>query len=386
MVEIRTVDAAAILPEDHRDAILIGRVWSKSEDGPCPVLLKDGVLYDLSRLAPTVSELLEKHDLVDRLSDTLQFAALGAFEAFLDGSAGQLLSPNDIQAVKAAGVTFADSMLERVIEEQAKGDPQRAQDIRGRLAPVLGDSLKGVEAGSEKAAEVKRLLQEMGLWSQYLEVGIGPDAEIFSKAQPMSSVGCGSLIGVHPKSQWNNPEPEVVLAVTSDGRIVGAALGNDVNLRDFEGRSALLLSKAKDNNASCSIGPFIRLFDGKFTLDDVKQAQISLLVEGEDGFTMTGVSPMQAISRTPENLVSQLLNRDHQYPDGAVFFLGTMFAPVKDRHGPGLGFTHAKGDRVEISSPRLGKLINWVASTSDCPEWTFGTAALMRNLAKRGLL
>ncbi|TBN11565.1 fumarylacetoacetate hydrolase [Agrobacterium cavarae] len=386
MVEIRTVDAAAILPEDHRDAILIGRVWSKSEDGPCPVLLKDGVLYDLSRLAPTVSELLEKHDLVDRLSDTLQFAALGAFEAFLDGSAGQLLSPNDIQAVKAAGVTFADSMLERVIEEQAKGDPQRAQDIRGRLAPVLGDSLKGVEAGSEKAAEVKRLLQEMGLWSQYLEVGIGPDAEIFSKAQPMSSVGCGSLIGVHPKSQWNNPEPEVVLAVTSDGRIVGAALGNDVNLRDFEGRSALLLSKAKDNNASCSIGPFIRLFDGNFTLDDVKQAQISLLVEGEDGFSMTGVSPMQAISRTPENLVSQLLNRDHQYPDGAVFFLGTMFAPVKDRHGPGLGFTHAKGDRVEISSPRLGKLINWVASTSDCPEWTFGTTALMRNLAKRGLL
>ncbi len=386
MVEIRTVDAAAILPEDHQDAILIGRVWSKSEDGPSPVLLKDGVLYDLSRLAPTVSELLEKHDLVDRLSDTLQFAALGAFEAFLDGSAGQLLSPNDIQAVKAAGVTFADSMLERVIEEQAKGDPQRAQDIRGRLAPVLGDSLKGVEAGSEKAAEVKRLLQEMGLWSQYLEVGIGPDAEIFSKAQPMSSVGCGSLIGVHPKSQWNNPEPEVVLAVTSDGRIVGAALGNDVNLRDFEGRSALLLSKAKDNNASCSIGPFIRLFDGKFTLDDVKQAQISLLVEGEDGFTMTGVSPMQAISRTPENLVSQLLNRDHQYPDGAVFFLGTMFAPVKDRHGPGLGFTHAKGDRVEISSPRLGKLINWVASTSDCPEWTFGTTALMRNLAKRGLL
>jgi len=386
LVGSRTVDAAAILPEDHQDAILIGRVWSKSEDGPCPVLLKDGVLYDLSKLAPTVSELLEKHDLVDRLSDTLQFAALGAFEAFLDGSAGQLLSPNDVQAVKAAGVTFADSMLERVIEEQAKGDPQRAQEIRGRLAPVLGDSLKGVEAGSEKAAEVKRLLQEMGLWSQYLEVGIGPDAEIFSKAQPMSSVGCGSLIGVHPKSQWNNPEPEVVLAVTSDGRIVGAALGNDVNLRDFEGRSALLLSKAKDNNASCSIGPFIRLFDGKFTLNDVKQAQISLLVEGEDGFTMTGVSPMQAISRTPENLVSQLLNRDHQYPDGAVFFLGTMFAPVKDRHGPGLGFTHAKGDRVEISSPRLGKLINWVASTSDCPEWTFGTTALMRNLAKRGLL
>ncbi|MGQ2951026.1 fumarylacetoacetate hydrolase family protein [Agrobacterium sp.] len=386
MTGTRSIDATAILPEDSENALLVGRVWSKSESGPCPVLLKDGVLYDLTSISPTMSELLEKTDLVERLADTGTFVALGALEAFLDGSAGELLAPNDIQAVKAAGVTFADSMLERVIEEQAKGDPLRAQEIRGRLAPVLGDNLKGLEAGSEKAAEVKKLLQEMGLWSQYLEVGIGPDAEIFSKAQAMASVGCGALIGVHPKSQWNNPEPEVVLAIASDGRIVGATLGNDVNLRDFEGRSALLLSKAKDNNASCAIGPFIRLFDGRFTIDDVKKSQISLLVEGEDGFTMTGVSPMEAISRTPENLASQLLNRNHQYPDGAVFFLGTMFAPVKDRHGPGLGFTHSRGDRVEISSPKLGKLINWVATTDECPEWTFGTAALMRNLAKRGLL
>ena len=386
MTGLKSIDSAYILPEDASAAVLVGRVWSKSEDGPCPVLLKDGVLYDLSSVAPTISELLEKKDLVETLATTEKFVALGTLDAFLDGSAGEFLAPTDLQAVKAAGVTFADSMLERVIEEQAKGDPLRAVEIRGRLAPVLGDSLKGLVAGSEKAAEVKKLLQEMGLWSQYLEVGIGPDAEIFSKAQVMSSVGCGALVGIHPKSQWNNPEPEVVLAVTSDGRIVGATLGNDVNLRDFEGRSALLLSKAKDNNASCSLGPFIRLFDGNFTLEDVKQAQISLLVEGEDGFTMTGVSPMQAISRTPENLVSQLLNRDHQYPDGAVFFLGTMFAPVKDRHGPGLGFTHSKGDRVEISSPKLGRLVNWVATTSECPEWTFGVTALMRNLAKRGLL
>ncbi|WKL19666.1 fumarylacetoacetate hydrolase family protein [Agrobacterium tumefaciens] len=386
MTGTRSIDATAILPEDFQNALLVGRVWSKSESGPCPVLLKDGVLYDLTSISPTMSELLEKTDLVERLADTGTFVALGSLEAFLDGSAGELLAPNDIQAVKAAGVTFADSMLERVIEEQAKGDPLRAQEIRGRLAPVLGDNLKGLEAGSEKAAEVKKLLQEMGLWSQYLEVGIGPDAEIFSKAQAMASVGCGALIGVHPKSQWNNPEPEVVLAIASDGRIVGATLGNDVNLRDFEGRSALLLSKAKDNNASCAIGPFIRLFDGNFTIEDVKKSQISLLVEGEDGFTMTGVSPMEAISRTPENLASQLLNRNHQYPDGAVFFLGTMFAPVKDRHGPGLGFTHSKGDRVEISTPKLGKLINWVTTTDECPEWTFGTTALMRNLAKRGLL
>lgn len=381
-----TINAAHILPEDFERALLIGRVWSKAEGGPCPVILKNGVLHDLSSIAPTVSELLEIEDLTSKIQDVSNFVALGTIDAFLDGEAGEILAPNDLQAVKAAGVTFADSMLERVIEEQAKGDPLRAQEIRVSLAPVLGNNLKGLVAGSEKAAEVKALLQEMGLWSQYLEVGIGPDAEIFSKAQTMSSVGVGALIGVHPKSQWNNPEPEVVLAVTSKARIVGAALGNDVNLRDFEGRSALLLSKAKDNNASCSIGPFIRLFDDNFTLEDVKKAQISLLVEGEDGFTMTGVSPMEAISRSPENLVSQLINRDHQYPDGAVFFLGTMFAPTKDRHGPGLGFTHSTGDRVEISTPKLGRLVNWVASTSACPEWTFGVNALMRNLAKRGLL
>ena len=382
----KVLSAQSILPQDVSQALLVGRVWSIAVRGPCPVLLREGRLLDLSSLSPTLSGVLEIEDLSATLKSKSDLPDLGALEDFLAGKAGELLAPADLQAIKAAGVTFADSMLERVIEEQAKGDPLRAQEIRGRLTPVLGDNLKGLIAGSEKAAEVKKLLQELGLWSQYLEVGIGPDAEIFTKAQPMSSVGSGALIGIHPKSDWNNPEPEVVLAVTSKGRIVGATLGNDVNLRDFEGRSALLLSKAKDNNASCSIGPFIRLFDAQFTLDDVKKAEVSLSVEGADGFTMTGVSPMAAISRTPEDLVSQLLNDNHQYPDGVVFFLGTMFAPVKDRRGAGLGFTHEIGDRVEISTPRLGRLINWVEHSSRCPKWNFGLGALMKNLAQRGLL
>ncbi|WP_244529391.1 fumarylacetoacetate hydrolase family protein [Rhizobium sp. NFR03] len=375
-----------ILPGDADAALLVGRVWVNAVAGPCPCLLRDGRLLDLTPLSATMSELLEHEDLVATLASGEHFADLGPLEAFLDGSAGELLAPVDLQAVKAAGVTFADSMLERVIEERAKGDALAAEAIRGRLAPVLGDNLKGLVAGSAKAAEVKKLLQELGLWSQYLEVGIGPDAEIFTKAQPMSSVGCGALVGIHPKSDWNNPEPEVVLAVTSTGKIVGATLGNDVNLRDFEGRSALLLSKAKDNNASCSLGPFIRLFDAVFTLEDVRQAEVSLTVEGADGFTMTGASRMAAISRSPEDLVSQLLNRNHQYPDGAVLFLGTMFAPVKDRRGAGLGFTHEVGDRVEIASPRLGRLVNWVETSDACPEWRFGISALMKNLAQRGLL
>ncbi len=378
--------AQSILPQDADDALLVGRVWSKEAGGPCPVLYRSGSILDLTPLAPTISALLEREGLASTLRAATDLKALGTLDQFLDGSAGELLAPTDLQAVKAAGVTFADSMLERVIEEQAKGDPLRAQEIRGRLAPVLGDNLKGLVAGSAKAAEVKTLLQELGLWSQYLEVGIGPDAEIFTKAQPMSSVGCGATIGIHPKSDWNNPEPEVVLAVTSTGRIVGATLGNDVNLRDFEGRSALLLSKAKDNNASCALGPFIRLFDGSFTLDDVKGAEIALNVEGADGFVMTGLSPMAAISRSAEDLVSQLLNDNHQYPDGVVIFLGTMFDPVKDRRGAGLGFTHEIGDRVEISTPRLGRLINWVETSDRCPKWSFGLGALMKNLAQRGLL
>ena len=375
----------SILPHDAASALLVGRVWAKSVDGPCPVLLRAGRVLDLSPLAATLSELLELEGLVRTLGDAAGFPDLGSLDDFLSGVAGELLAPADLQAVKAAGVTFADSMLERVIEERAKGDPLAAEEIRGRLTPVLGSNLKGLVAGSPKAAEVKTLLQELGLWSQYLEVGIGPDAEIFTKAQPMSSVGCGALVGIHPKSDWNNPEPEVVLAVTSKGAIVGATLGNDVNLRDFEGRSALLLSKAKDNNASCSLGPFIRLFDENFSIEDLKQVEISLLVEGLDGFEMTGVSQMAAISRKPEDLVAQLLNRNHQYPDGAVLFLGTMFAPVKDRRGAGLGFTHEVGDRVEISTPMLGRLVNWVEHSDVCPEWRFGIAALMQNLARRGL-
>jgi fumarylacetoacetate (FAA) hydrolase family protein len=349
-------------------------------------MVAGGRVLDLTSIAATMSALLEMTNLTDLLRSASGLSDLGSLDDFLSGENGTVLAPIDLQAVKAAGVTFADSMLERVIEEQAKGDPLRAQAIRGKLAPVLGDSLRGLVAGSEQAAKVKTLLQDMGLWSQYLEVGIGPDAEIFTKSQPMSSVGCGALVGIHPISQWNNPEPEVVLVLRSDGTIVGATLGNDVNLRDVEGRSALLLGKAKDNNASCSIGPFIRLFDDAFTMEDLRRVRVALRVTGDDGFEMTGESPMEAISRSPENLASQLMNRNHQYPDGAVLFLGTMFAPVKDRRGAGLGFTHEVGDRVEISTSKLGRLVNWVERSDACPEWTFGVSALIRNLAGRGLL
>jgi fumarylacetoacetate (FAA) hydrolase family protein len=297
-----------------------------------------------------------------------------------------LLAPIDLQAIKAAGVTFAISMLERVIEERARGNPEAAADIRASIRDLIGDDLSRLKPGSPQALQLKEVLISKGLWSQYLEVGIGPDAEIFTKAQVMAAVGHGAEAGLNPISKWNNPEPEVVVIVSSAGHIVGASLGNDVNLRDVEGRSALLLGKAKDNNASCAIGPFIRLFDESFGIDHVRKMELSLTVEGEDGYVLKGASSMARISRDPADLVAQMINANHQYPDGAVLFLGTLFAPVEDRDVKGQGFTHKTGDIVVVSSPELGGLANRMVPSNMAAPWTFGTSHLMRNLAKRGLL
>ncbi len=372
------------------DGLFVGRAW-RSGIGPCLVTVREGAVFDItSRDAPTMRDLLELDDPAAFVRDqagthigSLADIASASLEA--SGDATCLLSPNDLQAIKACGVTFARSMIERVIEERSAGDPKRADAIRARVKDAIGESLRNLVPGSAQAAEVKRLLIAEGLWSQYLEVGIGPDAEVFTKGQPMSAVGYGASVGLHPVSKWNNPEPEVVLAVNSEGRITGAALGNDVNLRDVEGLSARLLGKAKDNNAAAAIGPFIRLFDGTFSLDDVRALELSMTVTGLDGFELTGRSSMSEISRDPADLVAQTCGRHHQYPDGFMLYCGTMFAPVADRDGPGLGFTHHIGDIVTIGTAALGQLQNTVRLSTEAPEWTFGAAALMRNLAGRGL-
>jgi fumarylacetoacetate (FAA) hydrolase family protein len=375
------------LPTDYGRAVFLGRL--QTAEGPSPVLVRDGRVQDVSRVAPTVSELLERDDLLDVVGPDLgAIEDLGLQAAWSGGPAGpyRLLSPLDLQCVKASGVTFAVSTLERVIEERARGDAARAQQIRETLLSGGEVDLKSVKPGSPEAAKLKQALIGVNLWSQYLEVAIGPDAEIFTKSPVLSTVGWGDWVGVRADSAWNNPEPEVVLVCTRAGVVRGAALGNDVNLRDIEGRSALLLGKAKDNNASCAVGPFIRLFDGDFGLDDARRAVVSLEIVGEDGFRLTGESSMAQISRDPLELVRQTIGDNHQYPDGFALFLGTMFAPIEDRAEPGQGFTHRRGDRVRISSPRLGVLENRVTTCAEAPAWTFGVGDLMRNLVGRGLL
>jgi fumarylacetoacetate (FAA) hydrolase family protein len=381
------------LPLDAAAATLTGRVWRPDIEGPAVVTLRGGDLVDVSRAFPTMRDLCEEADPATALKATTG-ESLGALDAILantpvDGRDGQkpwLLSPLDLQAVKAAGVTFAVSMLERVIEEKARGNPAAAATIRTEIGKLIGDDLSKLKPGSPEAMHLKDVLIKQGAWSQYLEVGIGPDAEIFTKAPPMSSVGTGADAGLHPASTWNNPEPEIVLIVASTGAIVGATLGNDVNLRDVEGRSALLLGKAKDNNAAASVGPFIRLFDAGFTLDHVRTTTVTLTVAGEDGFTLEGSSSIAKISRDPADLAAQMIGPHHQYPDGAALYLGTMFAPIKDRDTPGGGFTHKYGDIVTIAAPELGALTNRMKRTDQCEPWTFGASHLMRNLAKRGLL
>jgi fumarylacetoacetate (FAA) hydrolase family protein len=369
-------DVSNAMPEDWRDGTFLGRI--ETAQGPSPILIKGGRVFDMSYVAPTVSDLIEGDDFKPSTHD------LGDLEG-LELTSDTLLSPLDLQCVKAAGVTFALSAIERVIEERARGDATQADAIRAKLEQVVGKGIRAVEPGSTEAAALKAALIDDGLWSQYLEVAIGPDAEVFTKSPILSTIGWGGELGVRSDSTWNNPEPEAVLIANAAGKIVGATLGNDVNLRDFEGRSALLLGKAKDNNASCALGPFIRLFDDTFSIDDVRNAQISLLIEGPEGYRLEGSSNMSQISRDPLELVRQTLS-EHQYPDGFALFLGTLFAPTQDRDEPGFGFTHKVGDRVTISNPKMGTLTNTMTTSKAARPWQFGVSALMRNLASRGLL
>ncbi len=389
--------SSTTLPADGAAGALAGRIWRPDAGGPSVIALREagGVLrvVDISRAYPTMRDLCEQADPARALAEA-EGEDVCSLDDLIDNtppdgrdeSRPWLLSPVDLQAVKAAGVTFAISMLERVIEERARGDYNAAASIRQEITALVGDDLSKLKPGSPEAMRLKEVLIAQGAWSQYLEVGIGPDAEIFTKAPPMASVGTGADAGIHPVSTWNNPEPEVVLVVASSGAIVGATLGNDVNLRDVEGRSALLLGKAKDNNASATLGPFLRFFDATFSLDELRRAELTLRVDGPEGYVLQGSSSLSKISRDFTDLASQMLGRHHQYPDGAVLYTGTLFAPIEDRDTPGKGFTHKVGDIVTIATPKLGTLVNRIRLATECPPWTFGTSHLMRNLARRGLI
>jgi fumarylacetoacetate (FAA) hydrolase family protein len=389
------LDASECLPVDGLAGTLVGRAWVPGNPaGPAVVVATQEGVFDISQAAATTAQLFNGDDPLAAIGKARRDKRLGSVEELIknsafdgrDASKPYLIAPLDLQAVKAAGVTFARSMLERVVEEQAKGDPSRAAGIRAALVQEIGSDLGAIKPGSPQAMKLKESLIKRSMWSQYLEVGIGPDAEIFTKCQPMASVGLGAEIGLNPGSTWNNPEPEIVVVVNARGTIVGATLGNDVNLRDYEGRSALLLSKAKDNNGSCAIGPFIRMFDSTFGINDVRKAEIELTVAGQDQFRLNGRSSMSQISRDPTDLVGQAINACHQYPDGFGLFMGTMFAPTEDRDTKGSGFTHKVGDVVTIRSEKLGALVNQVNLSDKIPAWNFGALALISNLAARKLI
>ena len=382
------------LPRNAAEAVLVGRAWVPAEEGPSVIGIRGDEAVDLTRTYPTVSHLLNVAKPADVRSAIRQAPSLTRLEALVgnsvegarDPSKPWLLAPCDLQAVKASGVTFIASLLERVIEERARGNPALADGARREIQAIIGPDLRGIRPGSPEAARVKDVLVEKSMWSQYLEVGIGPDAELFTKCPPMAPVGLGARVGIHPKSVWNNPEPELVLVINSAGAIVGVTLGNDVNLRDVEGRSALLLGRAKDNNASAAIGPFIRLLDETFTLDAARQISFETTVQGGDGFSIKHTTHVSEIGRDLADLASQLHSRSHQYPDGVVLYIGTMFTPLDDRGAPGSGFTHKVGDVVKIAAPEIGALVNEVVLCHEAEPWTFGTGALMANLARRGVL
>lgn len=413
-LSLEKMSIEATLPADWKEGSFIGRVWRSDiqPEGPSVVALdKDGYLVDITTSFPTVSKLCNQEDPAAAMREALERNKgnrIGRFSEILANTPlhaqkkgkPYLISPADLQAVKAAGVTFADSLIERSVEKLAGGDPAKADNIRKDIHAVIRGKmglaetdeidLSKMKPGSPQALELRDYLIDKGLQKSYLEVGLGPDAEIFTKAQPMATVGHGAHAGVHPGSKWNNPEPEVVMVAGKSGKAVGAALGNDVNCRDIEGESELKLGECKDQNASATMGPLIRLFDKSFTLDDVRTMDVGLEVSNaEDGYKVDAVSSMSKISRDPQNELLAQTFAHHQYPDGALLYCGTMFAAAmvpRDKEHPEKGFTHKYGDVVTITSSKLGSVTNVMQSADLCPKWEVGAGALMENLAERGLL
>jgi len=382
--------AAQVLPSDGYAGTLVGRaLFPGVFPGPCVVAIREDGVHNISGTVPTMAQLLNAPNPLATLQRALRNCVyLGPLESLLENSTPSthdplkpyLLTPIDLQAVKAVGLTFVNGLLQRFADDNG------GAATVAKMEKAAGVALGKILPGSEEAARLRTALMEDGLWNDTLEVGFGPDVELFTKAQPLSAVGTGAEIAVLPTSKQTFAEPEVVLMLNADGKICGATLGCDMTARDVEARSLLLLGRAKDQNATCAVGPFIRLFDQTFSLPNVQGMNLTYAFEGADDAVFTDTGSMDQIGRGLITLARQVVNEHHGYPDGVALFTGCMFKAPSSRGASDTPFTHQVGDVVIIKASPLGTLINRVNTTDKVRPWSFGMSDLMANLANRQLL
>jgi len=410
IVPLNKVTPEFILPPKWEKGTFFGRAMVPGVGASVVALNSHGNLIDITPFVVASSVLCNNPRMLEVLREAREhgenIGGIGEVLANTNRSDNQVpyfLAPIDFQAAVGAGVTYINSWLERVVSAHPK-----LPDLRAQLIAIIGGDNLVVKPGSDTAQKVMEFLESMGIDDDYTKPAFGTHAEIFDKAMSCDAVGPGHISmrtdapkrGAPPTAVGS--ESELILIVNKNAKIVGYTVGNDFSAGGFENASHLYLPKAKHYDGSAGMSPLVRVPDESFTAENATSLNITLFVEGRDGFVLRAarkegqvglLSPGRSystgeISRPHTELADQALavNR-HEF--GRAVYCGAGYIPTMNREDPERPtkfneFTHRPGDTVSIiASDWLAGCVHVVTPVTEFNNFGPNTGEVIVSLLNR---